>query len=346
MSTPGKQAIEDQPGKGDSTDAVKSPPKGSSRGTSPDGQRPPLPPRPSNRTLLSERPLTSSGAPPAPKSSTRPSLLSKATTALSFTDINTQINQDGSREQHTSTRQGLGQAAKININHLTSTRTTEGGDSSSIRSYLPGADHTHEAESLFADGLGGWQDGSEQGEKQTLVGSRTFELEQDGIDFDEEFREIGEIDAAAENEESLLKCWKSKQKHIIILSSAGKPIYTRHGNDGLMSGYVGIIQTIISFYKGAEDPLRTFSAGGAKFVILSEGPLYLVAISRLLESDAQLRAQLEALYMQILSTLTLPTLTHLFSVRPSTDLRRPLQGTENLLSSLADSFTRGSPTVT
>lgn len=64
-----------------------------------------------------------------------------------------------------------------------------------------------------------------------------------------------------------------------------------------------------------------------------------------MESDNQLRLQLEALYMQILSTLTLPSLTHLFSVRPSTDLKRPLQGTETLLSSLADSFTRGSPST-
>ena len=47
--------------------------------------------------------------------------------------------------------------------------------------------------------------------------------------------------------------------------------------------------------------------------------------------------------MQILSTLTLPTLKNLFSKRPSTDLRRPLQGTETLLSALADTFTRGSP---
>ena len=76
---------------------------------------------------------------------------------------------------------------------------------------------------------------------------------------------------------------------------------------------------------------------------MSQGPLYLVAISKLEESDIQLRVQLEALYMQILSTLTLPTLTHLFSNRPSTDLRRPLKGTETLLSALADTFTRGSP---
>lgn len=49
--------------------------------------------------------------------------------------------------------------------------------------------------------------------------------------------------------------------------------------------------------------------------------------------------------MQILSTLTLPTLTHLFTNRPNTDLRRPLEGTEMLLSSLADTFTKGSASV-
>lgn len=147
-------------------------------------------------------------------------------------------------------------------------------------------------------------------------------------------------------QEELLEQWKSKRKHFLILSSAGKPVYNRHGDDNLISGYIGIVQTIISFYEGAKDQLKGFTAGGARFVIMSQGPLYLVAISRLGESDAQLRVQLEALYMQILSTLTLPNLTHMFSNRPSTDLRRPLQGTEPLLSALADSFTRGSaPTL-
>lgn len=106
-----------------------------------------------------------------------------------------------------------------------------------------------------------------------------------------------------------------------------------------------MVQTIISFYEDANDHLRGFTAGDTKFVILTHGPLHLVAISRMMESDYQLRLQLEALYMQILSTLTLPSLNHLFSVRPSTDLKRPLQGSETLLSSLADSFTRGSPST-
>lgn len=128
----------------------------------------------------------------------------------------------------------------------------------------------------------------------------------------------------------------------MVLSSAGKPIYNRHGDDNLISGYIGVVQTIISFFEGARDQLKGFTAGGSRFVVMSQGPLYLVAISRLGESDSQLRVQLEALYMQILSTLTLPTLNHLFSSRPSTDLRLPLQGTEPLLSALADTFTRGS----
>jgi hypothetical protein len=129
------------------------------------------------------------------------------------------------------------------------------------------------------------------------------------------------------------------------LSSAGKPIYTRHGDANVISGQIGIVQTLISFYEGAKDSLRGFTANGTRFVVLTEGPLYLVAISRLSESDAQLRAQLEALYMQILSTLTLPTLNQMFTLRPSTDLRRPLQGTEPLLSALADTFTKGSPST-
>ena len=139
--------------------------------------------------------------------------------------------------------------------------------------------------------------------------------------------------------------WRSRLKQFFVLSSAGKPIFSRHGDDALVSGYVGVIQTVISSFQHGKEQLRGFTAGSVRFVVVIEGPLYLVAISQLGESDTQLRAQLDALYMQILSTLTLPTLTSLFSHRPSTDLRRPLQGTEPLLAALTDSFTRGSPST-
>ncbi|KAI8939448.1 Vacuolar fusion protein mon1, variant 2 [Plenodomus lindquistii] len=139
--------------------------------------------------------------------------------------------------------------------------------------------------------------------------------------------------------------WRAKLKHFLILSSAGKPIYSRHGDDQLVTNYIGVVQTIISFYQSTKDTLRGFTAGHVRFVVMSKGPLNLVAITRLGESDSQLRGQLEALYMQILSTLTLPSLERMFAARANYDLRRPLQGTETLLSALADGFTRGSPST-
>ncbi|KAK4457452.1 vacuolar fusion protein MON1 [Cladorrhinum samala] len=159
--------------------------------------------------------------------------------------------------------------------------------------------------------------------------------------FEREFDEIPDNTT----DDVRLALWHSKMKHYMILSSAGKPIYSRHGDLSLINSSMGVVQTIISFYEGQKDPLLGFTAGNARFVITTEGPLYFVAISRLGESDAQLRSQLDALYMQILSTLTLPTLKNIFVHRPSTDLRKPLEGTESLLSSLADSFTKGSPSA-
>jgi hypothetical protein len=163
--------------------------------------------------------------------------------------------------------------------------------------------------------------------------------------FVKEFDVLPGAQGGAHDDEQRLSVWKSKLKHYMILSSAGKPIWSRHGDLSLINSSIGVIQTIISFYEGAKNPLQSFTAGHAKFVISTQGPLYFVAITRLEESDSQIRAQLEALYMQILSTLTLPTLTRIFVNRPSSDLQKPLQGTESLLSSLADNFTKGSPSA-
>ncbi|KAK5280837.1 Vacuolar fusion protein mon1, partial [Cryomyces antarcticus] len=136
----------------------------------------------------------------------------------------------------------------------------------------------------------------------------SLEDEKFDVEFHHEFDELEEFRSDGSNEEFLVNQFKSKLKHFLILSSAGKPIWSRHGDDQVISNYIGIIQTIISFYQGASDGLKGFTAADSRFVVMSKGPLNLVAISRLQESDAQLRTQLEALYMQILSTLTLPNM--------------------------------------
>ncbi|KAJ5773268.1 Vacuolar fusion protein MON1 [Penicillium paradoxum] len=304
------------------------------RSESSEGERPPLPPRPNTLSLLND------------ETGTRATLQAGATTAISRTDIETQSPEAAGSAYSTLAMRNLTRVpkAKASLSQLASPRGSEAGDSASIRSSIPYGD-TGDVETLFMD-FAATGSGSQGHDTPGLLDFPEFaadDIDDDGIL--SEFEAVGELNESGDNEEMLLQRWKAKRKHYVILSAAGKPIWTRHGDSGLISGYVGVIQTIISFYEDAKDHLRGFSAGDTRFVVLTRGSLHLVAISRMMESDNQLRLQLEALYMQILSTLTLPSLTHLFSVRPSTDLSRPLQGSESLLSSLADSFTRGSPST-
>lgn len=293
------------------------------------------------------------------------SLQSRATTAVSLPDTSAEVAPSGKGETYIShpeqsAVQNLCLRHQNSFAHSTARTGSDTADSLSIRSYIPGLEAPG-AGSIFGDVTD-----SNAAQRSTLVepGYEIFnEPDEVDLDFEDEFEPIGEADdnrnsgmiASRQTSETmeahnchqdeLVQKWKLKRKHYLILSSAGKPIYTRHGDNGMISDFIGIIQTIISFFAESNNQLRSFSSEGSKIVVLSKGPLHFVAISRLIESDAQIRTQLEALYMQILSTLTLPALTHLFSVRPSTDLSRPLQGTEVLLSSLADSFTRGSPST-
>ncbi|KAI1461991.1 vacuolar fusion protein MON1 [Annulohypoxylon moriforme] len=307
---------------------------------------PPLPPRPT-------QPSTGDSTTNAIEG---PNLQSKPTTAISSMNIQTLSFPDGSRgtfsttnennagdtEQPTPANAGM---ANIGFNPIVG----DIDESMSVMSIAPTLRPPGDLESLLIG------DVSKKSAAWTLLRSQYAAVPPfEGIkieegtalaNFADEFDDIPDESEKNWNDEDRVKLWKSKLKHFMILSSAGKPIYSRHGDLGLINSSMGVVQTIISFYEGAKNPLLGFTAGNTRFVIATEGPLYFVAISRLGESDSQLRAQLDALYMQILSTLTLPTLTNIFANRPSTDLRKPLQGTETLLSSLADSFTRGSPSA-
>ena len=324
----------------DTKNSTKAPasPSANSQDATPERHRPPLPPRPSERGLLQSTPGTKHGL----AARVRPGLSSTPTTQVSTTDVNMYTRADGLREL----RSGPSRKASTNsVRRFASSKTSESGeDAWSIRSFVPFGRSTQDNESIFGGALEG-------GTNQLSAPVSEYDFGRDDpddiftgrdVDLEAEFQDVEDGD---NDEEEMQRLWRAKKKHFLIISAAGKPIYTRHGSDTTISSYVGIIQTIISSYKSSDNLLKSFQAGGVQFVILSQSNLFLVAVSSLQESESQLRVQLDALYMQILSTLTLPTLTHIFSVRPSTDLRRPLQGTEVLLSSLADSFTRGSPST-
>lgn len=301
---------------------------------------PPLPPRP---------PLSQAGSLRLSSRSSRPQLLSTPTTALSLADVHTQTHGDASSLQSPSQRPVSRKHSYTHFGRFVgNNHSSDGDDSASLRSYVPALDTHLDNESIVGD-VGG--DASWSGLNAEIVDAADpFEFcsPEDDIlseQIQHEFDELDSVNSNGSNEEALLVDWKAKLKHFFILSASGKPVYSRHGDDQLISHYIGVVQTLISFHQGSNDYLKGFTAGATRFVILSKGPLNLVAISRLPESDSQLRTQLESLYMQILSTLTLPSMERMFSNRPSTDLRRPLQGTEVLLDGLADGFTRGSPST-
>ncbi|KAK0655726.1 trafficking protein Mon1-domain-containing protein [Cercophora newfieldiana] len=279
---------------------------------------------------------------------------SKATTAVSSIDISTLSFPDGSRGTFTtSAMRAVSTPIPGPSGFATPSRgASEDGltDSMSVMSFAPTMRPAADLASLVAGEINrksrAWtmlrsQSATVQPFEAVEITASTDEL----AGFNHEFDDIPDLTSQGVTDEQRLALWKAKLKHYMILSSAGKPIYSRHGDLSLVNSYMGVVQTIISFYEGSNDPLLGFTAGKTRFVIAIEGPLYFVAISKLGESDSQLRSQLEALYMQILSTLTLPTLKNIFVHRPSTDLRKPLEGTELLLSSLADSFSKGSPSA-
>ena len=308
---------------------------------------PPLPPRPLLSVLEDRSPTT--GSLRLSTRSSRPQLLSQATTGLSLAGAHPPSRSESISGPHSPASRPLSRKQSFS-QPASNSDLADTDDSTSLKSYAPTSDGRLDSESLLGDVVGhvaspAWQALSAQIDRDDPFARLSQEIDYAGLQIEHEFDEIDAVNSEGTNEEALLAMWKSKLKHFFILSASGKPIYSRHGDDQLISNYIGIAQTLISFYQGANDQLKGFTAGDTRFVMLSKGPLNLVAVSRLGESEVQLRTQLESLYMQILSTLTLPSMEKMFSNRPSTDLRRPLAGTDVLLDGLADGFTRGSPST-
>lgn len=299
-------------------------------------QRPPLPPRPST------------SAPLDPKG-----LQAPTTTAITPLDIQTLSFPDGSRGTFSSpgprSVSSPLESGRTSPDRKPGAAVQDNDDTASVTSFAPTMRPAADIASLLAGEL------NKKSPAWNLLRSQSstvqpFERRQDDTgdrfaNFAEEFSPLPEDTGDLSRDSERLALWKSKLKHYMILSAAGKPIWSRHGDLGLINSSIGVVQTIISFYEGSKNQLEGFTAGNARFVVSAHGPLYFVTISKLGESDSQLRSQLEALYMQILSTLTLTALNNIFVNRPSSDLRKPLQGTESLLSALADNFTKGSPSA-
>ncbi|KAJ1735860.1 Vacuolar fusion protein mon1 [Coemansia biformis] len=130
--------------------------------------------------------------------------------------------------------------------------------------------------------------------------------------------------------------WQSHGRHFLVLSSAGKPIYTRHGDEAQLSMLMSAVQAIISSFSDMSDPVRSMSAGSRTIVFYTSGPLYLLAVSDRDDPEELLRNELQLVHSQIVSILTLAQLTKIFEQRSNFDLRQLLGGTEGIIDQLVD----------
>ncbi|XP_035918477.1 protein SAND-like [Anopheles stephensi] len=126
----------------------------------------------------------------------------------------------------------------------------------------------------------------------------------------------------------------NRKRHVFILSTAGKPIYSMHGNEDKLATLFGVMQALVSFIQSGNDTIKSIHAAGVKFVFLVKSPLILVAVSRTSHSVQQIQLQLTDVYNQIISTLTLSHMIKTFERRKNFDLRRLLAGSERLIDHL------------
>eukprot|EP00727_Mastigamoeba_balamuthi_P010276 m51a1_g5871 putative duf254 family protein (668) ;mRNA; r:413986-417296 len=134
--------------------------------------------------------------------------------------------------------------------------------------------------------------------------------------------------------------WHKHKKHMFVLSIAGKPIYTRYGDEQKLAPFMASLMAIVSFVADSDDTVRYVVAGDHKFVFLLKGPLYLVAICSTPERPAQIERQLLYIFNQVVSILTFSSITKIFTKRPDFDLRVLLGGTDRLLDNLAKEMGR------
>lgn len=131
------------------------------------------------------------------------------------------------------------------------------------------------------------------------------------------------------NEDFTQEKWRKHKKHMFMLSIAGKPIYSRYGDEQQLSPFTATLSALLSFVVDAgDDTLRYFVAGEHQFVFYVHGPVALVCICATGEPRADLRRQMFCIYRQISMLLSAKTITRFLRNRPGGDLRSLMSGSD------------------
>lgn len=129
--------------------------------------------------------------------------------------------------------------------------------------------------------------------------------------------------------------WKQHKRHFFILSDAGKPIFSRYGDEDTLAPFMGVVSAVISFVRDDQDQIRRVVAGDHSIVFLMKGALYMVCATRMGEDEEVIRRQLSFVYLQLLMFLTRKSIDTIFKKKAGFDLRNLLgQSGEQVLMAL------------
>ena len=169
-----------------------------------EGPRPPLPPRPRNPELLHP------GGTLQGQIRSRPKLQSTATTALSCTDVHTQSFHDGSRDRLSALTESTDSSRTLrgagSLRGFKGWTSGDLDDSASVKSFAPTLEAGGDVESLLGEILRdpeetpSWKSLSARAEEPDPCDPITFEQDAGLKGFEQEFDELGEVDAKGNNE--------------------------------------------------------------------------------------------------------------------------------------------------
>lgn len=97
---------------------------------------------------------------------------------------------------------------------------------------------------------------------------------------------------------------KNVRKHIFILSSSGKPIFSRYGQEQELVTTFGLLQAVLAIIEDSGDIIRCIKAGKRRIVYFIRKSLYFVSVSSTEEPEYVLNKQLDFMYNRIVFTVT------------------------------------------
>ena len=157
------------------------------------------------------------------------------------------------------------------------------------------------------------------------------------------------VEKTRRNEKMKFEEFFLKKRHYLIMSDGGKPVYSRYGdpieNNSIFATLSAMITkfTIFNTNENEKENLNVITNSKNKIVFLKKGQLIFIALSKKNDCTSLLFSQLEFLYYQLMSILTISFYSKLED-NPSKCLST-MSGTENLFEQMIQYTSKSFPAL-